>query len=58
MRFPRSYALETRSCWLRHVSERSEYAPETWNLGFWTRPVQQRKGFMTEAAQAVIAFGF
>jgi [ribosomal protein S5]-alanine N-acetyltransferase len=29
-----------------------------WNLGFWTHPTQQRQGYMTEAAQAVLKFGF
>lgn len=29
-----------------------------WDLGFWTHPAHQRRGIMTEAAQALIAFGF
>jgi ribosomal-protein-alanine N-acetyltransferase len=29
-----------------------------WNLGFWTHPEQQRKGYMTEAAKAILEFGF
>jgi [ribosomal protein S5]-alanine N-acetyltransferase len=29
-----------------------------WNLGFWTHPEYQGKGYMTEAATAVIEFGF
>ncbi len=29
-----------------------------WNLGFWTHPEHQGKGYMTEAATAVIEFGF
>lgn len=29
-----------------------------WNLGFWTHPDYQRLGYMTEAATAVLAFGF
>jgi [ribosomal protein S5]-alanine N-acetyltransferase len=29
-----------------------------WNLGFWTHPEYQGKGYMTEAATAVIKFGF
>jgi [ribosomal protein S5]-alanine N-acetyltransferase len=29
-----------------------------WNLGFWTHPEHQRKGYMTEAVTAIIGFGF
>jgi [ribosomal protein S5]-alanine N-acetyltransferase len=29
-----------------------------WNLGFWTHPKYQGQGYMTEAAIAVIEFGF
>jgi [ribosomal protein S5]-alanine N-acetyltransferase len=29
-----------------------------WNLGFWTHPEDQGQGYMTEAATAVIEFGF
>jgi [ribosomal protein S5]-alanine N-acetyltransferase len=29
-----------------------------WNLGFWTHPKYQSQGYMTEAAIAVIKFGF
>ena len=29
-----------------------------WDLGFWTHPEQQSKGYMSEAVQAVIDFGF
>lgn len=29
-----------------------------WNLGFWTHPEHQRKGYMTESVTAIIEFGF
>jgi [ribosomal protein S5]-alanine N-acetyltransferase len=29
-----------------------------WNLGFWTHPEHQSKGYMTEAVTAIIGFGF
>jgi [ribosomal protein S5]-alanine N-acetyltransferase len=32
--------------------------PEVWNLGFWTHPNLQSRGFMTEAARAILRFGF
>ncbi len=31
---------------------------DVWNLGFWTHPEHQGRGYMTEAAIATIAFGF
>ena len=31
---------------------------DVWNLGFWTHPEYQIQGYMTEAATAVIKFGF
>ena len=32
--------------------------PGVWNIGFWIHPDYWRKGYATEAARAVIAFGF
>lgn len=29
-----------------------------WSMGFWTHPSHQRRGYMTEAAAAVLNFGF
>jgi [ribosomal protein S5]-alanine N-acetyltransferase len=29
-----------------------------WNLGFWTHPEHQGRGYMTEAVTAIMAFGF
>jgi len=31
---------------------------DCWNIGFWTHPLHQRRGYMTEAAAAVLEFGF
>jgi [ribosomal protein S5]-alanine N-acetyltransferase len=31
---------------------------DVWNLGFWMHPEQQGRGYMTEAATAVLIFGF
>jgi [ribosomal protein S5]-alanine N-acetyltransferase len=31
---------------------------DVWDLGFWTHPEYQGQGYMTEAAIAIIAFGF
>jgi len=40
------------------ISIRPTNDPEVWNIGFWTHPKHQRQGLMTEAARAVIDFGF
>lgn len=29
-----------------------------WNIEFWTHPEHQRKGYMTEAAVAIVEIGF
>ncbi|WP_299707812.1 GNAT family protein [uncultured Pontibacter sp.] len=40
------------------ISIRREAEPDIWNIGFWTHPEQQNKGYMTESTKAVINFGF
>jgi [ribosomal protein S5]-alanine N-acetyltransferase len=32
--------------------------PNVWNLGFWTHPEYQGKGYMTESVLAILEFGF
>jgi len=36
----------------------SPKADHVWNIGFWTHPNKQNRGYMTEAILAVIGFGF
>jgi ribosomal-protein-alanine N-acetyltransferase len=43
---------------LGRISIRQEKEIDRWNIGFWTHPVHQGKGIMTEAAGAVIELGF
>ncbi|MEM7792484.1 MAG: GNAT family N-acetyltransferase [Verrucomicrobiota bacterium] len=31
---------------------------DVWNIGFWTHPRYQRRGYMTESVAAVLGFGF
>jgi [ribosomal protein S5]-alanine N-acetyltransferase len=31
---------------------------DVWNIGFWTHPEHQGRGYMTESLTAIIAFGF
>lgn len=38
---------------VRHTSE-----PGVWDLGYWTHPDQQGKGYMSEAVQSIVRFGF
>lgn len=40
------------------ISIRREEEEGVWNIGFWTHPVQQGKGYMTEAVGAILRFGF
>ena len=54
------------SMWLRdipntlvgRISIRSNDWGDGYNIGYWTHPVHQRKGYMTEALNAVLKFGF
>jgi ribosomal-protein-alanine N-acetyltransferase len=40
------------------ISIRKEKELDTWNIGFWTHPEKQNKGFMKEALSAVLKFSF
>ena len=40
------------------MSIRKEKEEDVWNIGFWTHPSQQGKGYMSEAVEALIRFGF
>ncbi len=37
---------------------RNKEVDHVWSLGFWTHPEYQRLGYMTEAATAIVEFGF
>ena len=43
---------------LGRVGIRKTNRASIWNLGFWTHPEQQGKGYMTESVRAILAFGF
>jgi [ribosomal protein S5]-alanine N-acetyltransferase len=32
--------------------------PNVWNLGFWTHPEYQGRGYLTESVLAILEFGF
>ncbi len=40
------------------ISIRKGEDPAFWNIGFWTHPRYQSQGIMTEAAAAILDFGF
>jgi ribosomal-protein-alanine N-acetyltransferase len=40
------------------ISIRQEEEKDVWNVGFWTHPLEQGKGYMSEAVAAVLRFGF
>ena len=43
---------------LGRIGIRQTNFTDVWNLGFWTHPEYQGQGYMTEAAIAIMAFGF
>lgn len=43
---------------LGRISIRQTDRADVWNIGFWTHPAHQGRGIMSEAAAAVIDFGF
>jgi [ribosomal protein S5]-alanine N-acetyltransferase len=43
---------------LGRIGMRRSEQMNVWNIGFWTHPEYQRQGYMTEAAQALMEFGF
>lgn len=47
-----------QNCSVGRISIRKELQQDTWNIGFWTHPEKQTRGYMTEATKAVINFGF
>jgi [ribosomal protein S5]-alanine N-acetyltransferase len=43
---------------LGRIGIRKTTHPNVWNLGFWTHPEHQGKGYMTESVLAILDFGF
>jgi ribosomal-protein-alanine N-acetyltransferase len=54
------FSIETKEPveFVGRIAIRKEEEKELWDLGFWTHPEQQSKGYMSEAVRAVIEFGF
>lgn len=54
-----TFTVETRNLvFVGRVALRQTAQGGVWNLGFWTHPEQQGRGYMTEAATAALDFGF
>jgi [ribosomal protein S5]-alanine N-acetyltransferase len=51
-------ASPTSDCLIGRIGIRQTNRADVWNLGFWTHPEHQGQGYMTEAATAIIEFGF
>lgn len=54
-----TFTVETpQGGFIGRVSLRRTDVADVWTLGFWTHPAEQGKGYMTAAAEAVVALGF
>lgn len=54
-----TFTIDTNtSAFIGRISIRKDKLEGVWNIGFWTHPEQQRQGYMTEAAKAIVEFGF
>lgn len=40
------------------ISIRREQNDSEWSIGYWIHPTQQNRGYATEAAEAIVLFGF
>lgn len=54
------FTIEERSDrrFLGRIVIRRLAEPDVWNIGFWTHPREQGRGYMTEAARRLLRFGF
>ncbi len=55
-----SFTVESRDgrVFIGRMQIRQEATAGEWTIGFWTHPEQQGKGYATEAASAIVDFGF
>lgn len=55
-----SFTIENKedATFVGRIGIRTTVEARIWNIGFWLHPAQVGKGYMTEAAQAVVDFGF
>lgn len=55
-----TFTIESKDSknFIGRISIRKAEISGVWNIGFWTHPIYQSQGYMTECAQAVLNFGF
>ncbi len=55
-----TFTIETQkdSTFVGRITIRPASGISVWDIGFWLHPNQEGKGFMTEAARAIVDFGF
>jgi ribosomal-protein-alanine N-acetyltransferase len=53
-----AYKCTNTTAFIGRISIRKDKVEGFWSIGFWTQPEYQRQGYMTEAAKAIIEFGF
>lgn len=54
------FTIETKETieFVGRIAIRKQEEKDLWDLGFWTHPERQKKGYMTEAVETVMEFGF
>lgn len=52
------WALDVPGTFIGRISIRKTEADKVYNIGYWTHPAHQGNGYMTEAVEAILAFGF
>jgi [ribosomal protein S5]-alanine N-acetyltransferase len=50
--------LKPSAQFVGRIAIRRQQPDEDWNIGFWTHPDSQGKGYMSESAAEVVRFGF
>lgn len=53
-----AWTIELDPTFVGRLSIRQTQSPDVWDIGYWTHPAQQNKGYTTEAVKALIRFGF
>lgn len=55
-----TFSIDTKEprSFIGRITIRQESEMGTWNIGFWMHPKHQGNGYMTEAVQRILEFGF
>ncbi len=52
------WSVDVPAQFIGRISIRKTEIDNVYNIGYWTHPRKQGNGFMTEAVEAILAFGF